>query len=428
MKEKLFMLIGKGEGEYVEFKRSERSVVESVCALANTFGGYVIVGVDDRGNITGISKSTEEKISNYLHALNPYPPIKIHSITVNGKRVLLIEVKKSKSLIFYGNKAYIRVGRSNRPLSIDEMIERSVELTAINFDTLPSPYGKEIIKKEYLEWYFERRRKMRNILLRGTYEENLKKLKIIVKKNGEYRVSYGGILFFTEDPQEFIEGASLRIVDLRGGESVNIFTGPVWKIIDDSYTHILNTLKFIDVRIGTRRERILEYPEYALREAIINAVAHRNYLIHADVRIFIYDDKIIIRSPGSFPPGVSVEHPEHHPRNPLLCSYLYDTRYIERYGFGIQRIKESCDKHPFCNVKFEITPSKVDVIISKSKWAMDDTDQKIVSLIKNNPMSSSEIAKHVGLSKVAVLARLKKLMGMGVVRKIGSGPAIRYVS
>ena len=428
MKEKLFLLIGKGEGEEIEFKRNERSVIETVCAFANTFGGYVIVGVDDKGKIIGIRESTEEKISNYLHALNPYPTVKIHPVIVDGKRVLLIEVKKSKSLIFYGNRAYIRVGRSNRPLSLDEMIERSVELTALNFDTLPSPYDKHVIRKEYVKWYLERRDKMRNIPPRGNYEENLKKLKILVKKNGKYRVSYGGILFFTDNPEEFIEGASLRIIDFRGGESIKIFVGPVWKIIDESYSYLLKTLKLLDLRIGARREKILEYPEYALREAIINALAHRNYLIHADVRVFIHDDKIVIRSPGSFPPGVSVEHPEHHPRNPLLCLYLYDMGYIERYGFGIQRIKESCESHPFCNLKYEITPSKVDVILSKSRWVIDEVDQKIVAMIKNNPMSSSEIARNVGMSKVAVLTRLKKLISLGEVRKIGSGPATRYIS
>ena len=428
MKEKVYLLIGRGEGEKVEFKKNEKSVVETVCAFANTFGGTVLVGVTDEGKIVGISEKEKEKISNYLHALNPLPKMKIHDVRVDGKDVLMIEVKKSDSLVFYGTKAYIRVGRSNHPLSVDEMIERSVELTALNFDMLPSPHGKEVLKKEYVKWYLERREKMRGIPMRGNYDENLKKLKILVKKNGKYRASYGGILFFTENPEIYINSASLRVIDFRRGEVVKKFEGPVWKIIDDAYSHILSNLNMIEIRVGARRERILEYPEEALREAIINALAHRNYLIPADVRIFIYNDKLIVRSPGSFPPGVSVENPEHHPRNPLLCSYLYDTGYIERYGFGIQRIMDSCRMHPMCHVEFNVTSSKVDVIFSKSEGNVDEIDRKIVAMIRNNPMSSSEIARTVGLSKVSVLNRLKKLIAMGVVRRMGSGPTTRYVS
>lgn len=428
MKEKFFMLLGKGEGEDVEFKKNERSVVETVCAFANTFGGYVLVGVDDGGKIVGVSKKTKERISNHLHALSPYPQVKIHEINIDGKNVLLIEVKRSNTLVSYGNSAYIRVGRSNRALSVGEMIERSVELTAIKFDSLPSPYGPKIIKREYVEWYLEQREKFRNISARGSYEENLKKLKIIVKKDGSYKATYGGILFFSEEPERYISSASLRVIDFRNGESIVKFTGPVWKIIDGAYNHILSLLKVIELRIGPRRGRFLEYPEYAIREAIINALAHRNYLIDADVRIFIYEDKMLIRSPGSFPPGVTIDAPEHHPRNPLLCQYLYDTGYIERYGFGIQRIKESCNEHPLCEVDFDVRSSRVDVILQKTSPELDDIDRKIISMLKNNPMRSGEIAERIGMSKVATLQRLKKLMEMGFIKKIGSGPGTRYLS
>ena len=192
MKEKLFLLIGRGEGEEIEFKRNERSVIETVCAFANTFGGYVIVGVDDKGKIIGISKSTEEKISNYLHALNPYPTVKIHPVIVDGKRVLLIEVKKSKSLIFYGNRAYIRVGRSNRPLSLDEMIERSglgddMNYVPTNKQTLQSEKHENIfVLGDAAKFKFTRKEVFFNDMIKGELSKPLDSMKdlIIVRGNG----------------------------------------------------------------------------------------------------------------------------------------------------------------------------------------------------------------------------------------------------
>jgi len=430
MNENVYKLIGAGEGETIEFKKNERSVAESVCAMANTIGGCVLVGIDNQGNIVGIEKKTKERISTALQSLIPSPKINIDHLELERKNVIKIKVEKNDTLVFIGKRAYIRIGCSNRALSIDEMLERAVEFTNIKFDMQLSNQSITILNKKIIKWYLENRKKTRGIPVRGTLNENLRKIKAGINQNGKLKPTYGGILFFTQDPADYISSAKARVIKMRGNETEMIkeLFGPVWKLADDVYNHVLSILESVELRTGTRRKKILIYPEGAIREAIINAFAHRNYLVDADIRIFLKENSLIIRSPGSFPPAVDIKNPDHYPRNPLLCQYLYDCGYIERYGFGILRILEECDAHPYSNVRFDITPSKVDVVFYKKIVGIDEVDRKIIAIIKDHPMSSSEIGSNVGLSKVSVLKRIKKLLVIMEVKKLGKGPGTRYYS
>jgi ATP-dependent DNA helicase RecG len=110
--------------------------------------------------------------------------------------------------------------------------------------------------------------------------------------------------------------------------------------------NLVNTIKQNIRLFGFRTEysfqRIdkLEYPIKAIRECIINALIHRNYFEPADTRVAIYDDRIEIISPGTFPEGVTPEEPKHVPVNPILCQLMYDVGFIEKYGSGIYMINE----------------------------------------------------------------------------------------
>jgi len=103
-------------------------------------------------------------------------------------------------------------------------------------------------------------------------------------------------------------------------------------------------------------------------------------------------------------------------RHPL-CQLLYDTGFIERYGYGITMIREECKKHPLVNVEFKTTASKFEVIFRKEvERLLDETDRSILKVL-SVPRKSGEIATELGLSKPTVLSRLKKLEGLGLVKK-----------
>ncbi len=179
---------------------------------------------------------------------------------------------------------------------------------------------------------------------------------------------------------------------------------------------------------GWKRGDFPEYPPEALREAVINALTHRNYFDPSEVQIFIFPTRIRIKNPGNFPPGVTPDEPSHKPRNPLLSQYMYDMGYIEKYGSGINRIKEVCSKHPLVDVEFILKPYRTEIVFTKKTISeLDEIDDTIIRLLKSTRVSTSgELSQELGLSEVSVLKRVNKLISTGHVIRIGSGPSTKY--
>jgi len=425
--EDIIKLVAQGEGENIEFKVKPADIAETICAMANTSGGHIIVGVDNKGKLVGITESEHERIVSDMQGLIPTPDVSISSIKINDKNVVVVKVNKSKKFVTLGNNAYIRIGRSNRALDIEELAIISVEELKLTFDSLSSAVPKEALNPSLVQEYLELRKKTRGIPIRGSLQENLKKMKII---KGEH-LTISGLLFFTDRPQEHLPWTGIRVIELYpDGETKGIleFEGPVWKMIDSVYETIVGKLPRIEMRTGTRRESFLIFPEEAIREGIINAVAHRNYRTRADIRIFLSSESLIIKNPGSFPPGVDIKDPEHIPRNPLICQYLYDMGYIERYGYGIIRMRKAVQEHPTASVNFRISPMKTEVIFESERQAvLSEDDRIILTLLRKEPLSSGQIAAHLKTSKVSVLKRLNKLLSLNLIKKIGEGRKIRYI-
>ena len=211
-------------------------------------------------------------------------------------------------------------------------------------------------------------------------------------------------------------------------EEILELTGPILKLIDTAYEGVLPRIKRVEYRRGIKREPLFAYPEEAVREAIINAFAHRNYRINADVRLIFKEDTLIIRNPGSFPAGVDPENPEHIPRNPLICQFLYDTGYIERYGYGLIRMREAIDKHPLAEMQIVTAAMKTEVIFKSKGLELDEIERKIILLLEKSKLSSRQLAEMLNLSKTTVLKRLKKLEAQGIIKSKGSGRNRRYFS
>ncbi len=424
--EDIIRLAAQGEGENIEFKLKPVNIAETICAMANTSGGYIIIGVDNKGKLTGIAEKEQERIPADIQGLIPTPHISIINVKVNEKNVLVINVKKSKRFVTLGNSAYIRIGRSNKALDLEELAIISIEELKLTFDSLPSSVSKSTLNPSLVQEYLELREKVRGIPIRGNLEENIKKLKII---KGEY-LTISGLLFFTDKPQEHLPWTGIRVIEMYAdGETKEIleFDGPVWKVIDKVYDTLIVKIPRTEIRTGTKRESFLIFPEESIREGIINAVAHRNYRIRGDIRIFLSPESLRIKNPGSFPPGVDIEDPEHIPRNPIICQYLYDMGYIEKYGFGIIRMRKAVEDHPTASIDFNIGALKTEVIFeSKKKATLNENERIILTLLRAEPLSSSQIASHLKMSKVTILKKLDRLQSMNLIKKIGIGRKTKY--
>jgi len=167
----------------------------------------------------------------------------------------------------------------------------------------------------------------------------------LAEEGDELVPTKGGLLFFGRDPQRFIPHSEVRIARFKGttmGHFIDSadLRGTLPEMIDEAERFIRRNTRVAAKVVGFKRREVTEYPYEAVREAICNAVCHRDYFMDGStVRIMIFDDRIEVNSPGPLPPGVTVENIDrkHVLRNKLIANYLYDIYYIEKWGTGITK-------------------------------------------------------------------------------------------
>ena len=183
-----------------------------------------------------------------------------------------------------------------------------------------------------------------------------------------------------------------------------------------------------------------EYPLEALREAIINGLIHRNYQEPADVRVFIFDDRIEIINPGSFPEDVSPHNPIHRPVNPILSQLMYDVGYVERYGSGIKMMQRLCRESENKEPHYELHPLETKVIFDSPIQAItlleiDDISEQLNDRQKDAlfyVQTNKQIARkeYVEINNVSVRIAYEELRDMvdkGLLTVIGKGRGTKYL-
>jgi len=345
-------LVDKGESQDLEFKKSLRlkeELGETVSAFSNSNDGVVLVGVSDGGEPIGvdIGGNTLEELANHIKRnTDPqiYPTVKI--LEVGEKKVVMIEVRESQEKpVFFRNHAYKRVGKTNHRISSSELRKLAKESGERVYwdEQICKEAILEDIEEEKLKFYLEKRQEIRGV--KKPEKMDLKTMLLNIKAakevNGKIKLTNAGILFFAKNPQRFILQSQLRLARFAGNELTRDFldrldcSGAILEGIEQAEDFIRKNIRLFGFRTGFSFGRIdkLEYPMKAIREGVINALIHRNYYEPADTRVMIFDDRIEIVNPGSFPEGVTPEKPRHIPVNPALCQLMYDVGFIEKYAF-----------------------------------------------------------------------------------------------
>jgi ATP-dependent DNA helicase RecG len=419
--EELMKLIASGENEKVEFKRTVSSDIgEEMVALSNAGGGVIIIGIDDYGKVVGCEvRDAKEKVSNFLSSITPPIKVKFHQFNIDGKDILAVEVEESKSIATIGGIAYIRTGTSKRPLSLPEIISLGAEYVLIPLDSTHTSVRPSEIDEGYWRWFI-RKRSERGLKKIPKLKE---KLGVVKKVDNDIFLTLAGLLFFHRDPQQILHHTYVRVV---WGEISERIEGPIWKQVDKVIERLRELLPRKSIIKGVERLDLPIIPLEVLREAIVNALVHRNYGIHSEVFVELKANKLEIRNPGSFPPGTTPEHPIPIPRNPLLYELMYQAGYVERQGGGIDMMKKLCAENGI-KMNYDITPYYTTLRFEAPLYeALDEMERKIISMLVE-PLSSSEIARALAKSKPTVLKKLKSLEKRGLVKSVGSGPRTRWV-
>lgn len=174
----------------------------------------------------------------------------------------------------------------------------------------------------------------------------LKTLKVIRPIDGKLKPTCAGILFFGKNPSDFVSQNQIRIVRFKGnvrGELIDSkeIKGSLYRMLDEVELFFIRNTRVASKIVGFKRIDIPEYPFEAIREALVNAVAHRDYFRNAPIMVSIFDDRVEISSPGGLLPGLNLTKLEghHESRNRRICDIFHETKDMEKFGTGICRMK-----------------------------------------------------------------------------------------
>jgi len=355
-----------GEGRRIEFKRAlpeGNQIAQTVLAFANSVGGELFIGIDDKTrNVVGVADSDifklEEMISQIVfdncHPLI-IPDISIYSY--KEQNILCVKVYPSKNGPYYlkskgKNKGtYIRVGSTNR--LADDMILSELERRCrhVSFDSLPvyDVLPSDCDLEEFILFYHTNSGKK-------IKAEQLKTLELIaIEHNKDYFVN--AALLFTTSPikKQIFPYAKIECARFKGTTTSVMIDQQT--IDSPVFTQPEEAMKFImrNIRQGSSidlvyRKDSWEYPLVAVREAVINAVVHRDYsILGSDIKIAIFDDMLEITSPGTLMPSVSPESLKDTPseiRNRVIAPIFKDCYLIEQWGSGFSKIFTALEKYP----------------------------------------------------------------------------------
>ena len=442
-----------GENATTEFKENfDQETIETAAAFANSNGGVILIGVSDTGEIQGITigKETLRNWSNRIaQATEPRVVLEIESVDIGGKSVLLIRISESSlKPVSVKGVCYKRVGNSNRVMSPQEIAQMHLRTTGQSWDQLLVTHaGIDDIDQKKVEWYLTRREMTRNVAKPQDMSQTAL-LKNIDGLSDEDIPTYAGILFFGKYPQRFFQNAQLRVVRFKGISVTHPVinrldcSGALWEMVDAAEEFIRQNIRLLSLRTSRsfQRDDKFEYPLAALREAIINALIHRNYQKHSDVRVFIFDNRVEIINPGTFPEGVSPDAPAHEPVNPILSRFMYDIGFIERYGSGIRMMKRLSAEWGNKEPRYEFHPLQTTIIfdspIQESTFIeIDDISEQLNERQKNAfsyVQRHGEIAKgkYMEINQVShriAYEELKDMTDKRLLSMVGKGRGTKYV-
>lgn len=429
----------KFETENIEFKsKVTDDIYKEIIAFANTDGGIVYVGIDNEGNVIGLENVDEEytRITNGIRdAIMPDVTMFVkYSLQENGTiRIAVGEGSykpyylKSKGLKPSG--VYIRQGTSSVPASyenIRQMIKdtdgdcfeefRSLD-QKLSFDCVSS-----VFKKFGIEFSEEKYRALGIYDNSGSMYTNLAQL-ISDQCSHSIKVAV------------FADSANTEFRDSKE------FTGSVFGQLEDAFNYLKLCNKTQFSFEGIARVEKQDYPEVAIREALLNAIVHRDYGFSGSIIINVNDDEIEFISLGGLLPGLSTEDIRSgisQPRNKKLAEMFHRLRLIESYGTGIRKIfnlYKDCAIQPRIEVTqntFKIVlpnMNKIKAEMSKSKVVHLTSQKRLIleEATAKGEVTEADIKELLDIKDTRAYILMREMCDMGLMKQIGRGAEKKYV-
>jgi ATP-dependent DNA helicase RecG len=433
------------ETHAVEWKSSWRDEwLKWICGFANARGGVLEIGKDDDGRVIGVADARTllaeipNKVTSTMAII-----VDVDLRVEDGLRYLVITVNPYPSPISYHGKYYYRSGATNRELTGNALDEFMLRKEGKTWDGAPVP--RVGVPDLDLVAFRDFRRKAISSDRLTAADLEISDAELV----DSLRLAEGGhlrraaILLFHEDPERWVTGAYVKIGYFRTGADL-VFMDEVHGPLVSMADKVLDILydKYFKGMISYRGiQRIEAFPvaKAAIREAVLNAIVHRDYSTGVPIQIKVFPDELIIYSDGGLPPGWTIDDllAEHRskPRNPDIANAFFRSGQIEAWGRGIERIEAASRKAGKPAPVFKATPTEVSVTFpfpptsatSATTRVVDVVDvgetqaRAVLSALAENPsITQKELAPLVGVTERTISRQIKKLREMGAIQRAGS--------
>lgn len=421
------------EGEHVEFKEAVcDSAIKTVAAFANSGGGKIYIGVKDDGEVAGIEDVDGEllRLTGKMRT-NIRPDVLMMVSTEvethDGRAVIVVTVEKGSKRPYYlaakglrSEGVYIRSGASSVPSSEAAILQMIQESSGDSFEARPS--SNQELSFEFATSYFAES---------GLSLTNAEMRTLGMLAADEFT---NLALLLSDQCPSFVKAASFdddtRNVFLERAE----FSGSILKQLEDAYGFLVSHDKFRTSYEGLRRVDHDDYPKQALREAVANAVVHREYALSGPTLVSVMPSLVEITSLGGLVPGIEREDLGANislPRNKLLAALMYRLGIIEAWGTGIGRMRSSYEGSG-AEVGISITPNTFTVRLPNRNATAHATEPAsdraaVMRAVKNGLGTRLEIQRETGFSQSKTIGLLGQLVRDGILEKKGESRNTRYV-
>lgn len=449
-------LLATTENRSLEFKRisnSHKRLIEAVCAFANTEGGVLAIGVGDtkdlkpgakpEARLFGIEENPEgfddfrrQVMSRFTPAMERLRWLRLPCTLNNGQpgHIVLLQVDKSEQVhTVVGNGTWTRMDASNREMNAAEIADLAYQRGVKSAETLPMPVALDVLNTDAWRNY---------CLTRGLADMDLAarlpRLGLAVSGDGGLQPLLAAVLLFADEPGALLAGqgmrADIRVFHYKGkavlrGEVPNLLlppktiTGPAVEQIAKAQAYVLERLAVGLTMEGSGFKTRYRYPERVIKEAITNAVVHRDYRLNRDIHVRIFDDRVEVESPGRLPGNLTpatIEKARSMPRNSLLARHLREFPNPPNVDAGegvpmmFAQMAQANLYEPLYREQLEAAvPTLVVTLLNEERpplWV-----QVSDWIDRNGPIANGKLREISGLDTLAASKQLRQWVAQGVL-------------
>jgi len=458
----LLSQIALGEDSSRQFKadvKNADSLPSEMAAFANSNGGKIYIGVADDGSTPGLSGQDVSRINQLIsnaasHLVRSPLAVQTENAALeNGRIVIVLTVPKGIDKPYFDKNGviWLKAGADKRRVNSKEELRRLFQFTnQFHADELPTKAGidkldklrfrdflRDVYKQEYPDSPAELTRLLQNMNL----------------ATDDGRLNLAGVLLFAEQPEWIVPQFVVKAIRYPGNKihatdylDTEDFSGPLPKLFEGALAFVMRNLHKVQAGRGVNAPGLPEIPEAVFEELLVNALMHRDYLVSAPIRLFVFDNRIEIISPGHLPNNLTVEKiraGNSNIRNPILVSYV--AKGLLPYhglGSGIKRALEKwpaidfTDDHDGCLFTATVHRKAVEELDLADKGALkvhikrqtapikaplSDLQVQLLDFIRSNPaVSYDELADMTKKDRTTVMRNMGKLKEAGILRRVGS--------